>query len=585
MNFLPFIIRRAARHWQLLLPIIVGAIISTALLASGPILVDSVLDFALTQKLRNSDVLSRNVRLNTYDSLDFGAYQALDQAIRENFSTSFGPHLDRIISSAESNWGFPWFAGEPISDQRINLRFYQDIQDHITFIAGGWPQGPVFSDNTVRAVIGEPLAEAFNLGIGERLPVSLKTADAQPTFWIEVAGIVRPQNPRDDYWFGEFNPLRAQSDQRYSAKFGALIPRDAFQDVVRQIFPGSRSQLVWYGLLDPNTIHLVEAPELGSSLDQLQGGLNRQIDQFSLDTNLLDLLERFSGQAEVVSAPLYLLIVEVLFLALFYVSMVAALSTGQVEREYVTLGGRGASGRRILSIQALEAGLIGLTALLSGPGLAALLVWLLGKIGPLADVSRSAFVLHIPRAAWIAAGIGALASFLGLLLPVGPMIRRSIVSYQRSVSRNTDRPWWQRYYLDVFLSLAGLVLLWRLNVYGGLFASEGGQVRVDWLLLLSPLALLIGSATILLRLFPIFLTLISKLTARGKSLPAALAMWQVSRNPTHLARLVLLLTLAMSLGILSTGLNATLDLSESERARYNTGGESAHGLRTVHPPA
>ena len=39
-------------------------------------------------------------------------------------------------------------------------------------------------------------------------------------------------------------------------------------------------------------------------------------------------------------------------------------------------------------------------------------------------------------------------------------------------------------------------------------------------------------------------------------------------------RLVLLFTLAMALGILSTGLNATLNLSELERARYSTGGEA-----------
>ena len=37
--------------------------------------------------------------------------------------------------------------------------------------------------------------------------------------------------------------------------------------------------------------------------------------------------------------------------------------------------------------------------------------------------------------------------------------------------------------------------------------------------------------------------------------------------------LVLLLTLAMSLGMLSTGLNATLDVSERERAQYAVGGD------------
>jgi len=47
----------------------------------------------------------------------------------------------------------------------------------------------------------------------------------------------------------------------------------------------------------------------------------------------------------------------------------------------------------------------------------------------------------------------------------------------------------------------------------------------------------------------------------------------VSRNPTHVTRLVLLLTLAIALAILSTGLSTTLDQSESDRAQYLAGND------------
>ena len=55
---------------------------------------------------------------------------------------------------------------------------------------------------------------------------------------------------------------------------------------------------------------------------------------------------------------------------------------------------------------------------------------------------------------------------------------------------------------------------------------------------------------------------------------AAIAMWNTSRDPTHVTRLILLFTLAIALGVLSTGLNATLSFSEVERARHSTGGEA-----------
>jgi len=42
-NFFPYIIKRAARHWQLLLTLSLGVILATGLLASGTLIVDTVI--------------------------------------------------------------------------------------------------------------------------------------------------------------------------------------------------------------------------------------------------------------------------------------------------------------------------------------------------------------------------------------------------------------------------------------------------------------------------------------------------------------------------------------------------------------
>ena len=79
--------------------------------------------------------------------------------------------------------------------------------------------------------------------------------------------------------------------------------------------------------------------------------------------------------------------------------------------------------------------------------------------------------------------------------------------------------------------------------------------------------------TVLLRVFPLVLRALAFLAARVRGLAAPLALWQASRNPTHVARLVLLFSLAIALGILTTGLNATLDQSEYDRATYLAGND------------
>ncbi|MGW8143612.1 MAG: FtsX-like permease family protein, partial [Anaerolineales bacterium] len=240
--------------------------------------------------------------------------------------------------------------------------------------------------------------------------------------------------------------------------------------------------------------------------------------------------------------------------------------------ELATLTSRGASKSQLYKFQLFEASLICIIAFIFGPLLAYILVWSLAKVGPLSGVNQSDWAANLTTAAWIAAGVSVLACFTALLLPLVPMLRRSIVQHRQELARRSKAPWWQRYYFDVFALVFGLVALWRLSLYGSISGINGDPI--DWLLLLAPLALLIGSATVLLRIFPTIFRVLANVAAHGKGLTTALVFWQTSRDPTHVTRLVLLFTLTMALGILSTGLNATLTLSEFERARYSTGGEA-----------
>jgi len=573
MTFLPFIVRRAFRHWQVLVPLIFGVILATALLASGPLLVDAVMDLAIIYKLRAAEALNRDLRLTAYENLNTEEYRDLDSQVRTRIANNLGRYTENVISTAGSHWAHPWVDNQLLNDHRINLRFYEDIENHVEIVSGNFPSIPIFSDNVVKGVISESLAEEYNLETGDKLPLSYRATDTEASFYIEITGIIRPENSRESYWFGEFNPLHSKSDNRWTAQHNLIIPQEAFFTVTNELYPESRSELNWHILTSIDSIRPEDGPIIRANLEYLKTELGELDQKYHLETHLDELLASFLAQAEIVRAPLYLLVVEVLFLAMYYVTMIAALSVRQVESEFATLFSRGASSGQILQIQITEAAMIGIVAFISGPLLATLLVRGLSKFGPLADVSQSDWIARIPQAAWVAAAIGGLACILSLLSPLRQSLERSVVTHQRSSGRHESIPWWHRYYVDVFLALVGLILLWRLYLYGGVVAGSGTQNRVDWLLLLSPLILLIGAATLLLRVFPLILRGLSKLVSNGRGISAALALWHTSRNPTHVARLVLLLTLAMALGILSTGLNATLDFSAYERALYAAGSD------------
>jgi ABC-type lipoprotein release transport system permease subunit len=573
MTSLPFVLRRATRHWQILLTLSLGVILATALLASGPLLVDTVVEMGLHLTFQSSSVPQANLRLTTAHQQDQAGFEAFDGEIRALLRSTLGKHLGDVIWSAQSPWMFPWLEGEVATDQRVKLHAYQGIQDRVEYIAGQWPEPSRDEPGIIPVVVGEAMARALVLRVGDRLPLSQSQDSLQPDAWLEVAGIVRPKDPLDRYWFGEFNPLTSQSTPRWSAQYSAIIPDNAFFPAAISLFPGKEVDLAWHALLKHNAFSAADIEPFQEQLSELKAQLGTLRPRVTLETEVPDILARFQAQLESIRIPLYILIAEVMLLALYFVTMVAALSMRLVEREFAVLRSRGTSGWQITRIQLLEALLVGALAFLCGPWLGAGLVRVLAWVGPLADLEQAHWRLSPGPNAWLAAGLGALACLACLLLPLRPALRRSIVTHQQMLARSTRPPWWQRLYLDVFALVGGLILLWRLRLYGELVTGGPGGARLDWLLLLAPVILLLGTATILLRLFPLLLRLAAWLAARGSGLENALALWQASRDPAHVTRLVLLLALAIALGNLSLGLNTTLDQSEYDRATYLAGND------------
>jgi ABC-type antimicrobial peptide transport system permease subunit len=569
MALLRFILRRARQHWPILLTLSLGVVLATALLASGPLLVDAVVEMGLRLTLQSASVADGNLRLTTSASPDQPAFQALDGDVRTLVQARSGTHLKSVVASGTSMWMFPWEDGQLANDQRVNLRFYEGLEDHVEYIAGEWPAEPSGESGVVRAVVSEGTARSLVLRVGDRIPLSAAHSSTAPDVWIEVAGVVRPQNPRDPYWFGEFSPLTSQGMGRHSV----IVPVDSFFSTAALLFPRDDAALVWHALLRHNAFSIADIEPFQAQLAELNTELDALQPPVTLHTSVPSILATFRGQLESVRAPLYIFVAEVMLLVLYFVTMIAALSVRQVERELAILRSRGTSAWQITRIQIVEALIITVAAFVLGPLLGAGLVTALAWVGPLADVGQAGWSLNLTQAAWLAAGIGALVCLAGLLLPLGPALRRSIVTHQQAMARSTQPPWWQRYYLDVFVLAGGLALLWRLRLYGEMSTGGPGGARLDWLLLLSPVAFLLGAAAILLRVLPLILRGMSALVSHGEGMEGPLALWQAARNPTHVTRLVLLLTLAIALGNLSMGLNTTLDQSEYDRALYLAGND------------
>jgi len=128
MAIINYLLRRAIRHWQLFLNLSLGIVLAMALLASAPLLVDTVLEIGLRHEILAANAFDRNLHLQTYALTEAPIVEELDSQARYWLEKWVGDYLERTILSVDSTWMIPWVGGEPLLSDRINLSFHDSIK-------------------------------------------------------------------------------------------------------------------------------------------------------------------------------------------------------------------------------------------------------------------------------------------------------------------------------------------------------------------------------------------------------------------------------------------------------------------------
>jgi putative ABC transport system permease protein len=152
-----------------------------------------------------------------------------------------------------------------------------------------------------------------------------------------------------------------------------------------------------------------------------------------------------------------------------------------------------------------------------------------------------------------------------------------VLAFRRELARPSRPPFWRRAYLDVGLALLCAVGYLELGQFGGtqsrlVLCADGGQSSSP-LLLLTPALLLLAGGLLLLRLVPLAARLGTWLASRGRGLTTLLAFAQIERTPGRYARLTLLLTLAVGLGLFALVFDASLTQNVHDRTTYAVGAD------------
>ncbi len=583
LSIIPIVFRRVSANKRLLLAVVIGAVLASALMSTTSIYTDTIRDLGLRYAIRTNGALKNDILIhqNSQSSVE-DTYNSNQEFIATTAKQTIGP----LAKAAPTNYGrsatfYPTAPGGAVSEAesrpRSHMQFINGLEAHVNVVDGRMPRDAAPYDGStapsIEVAIGKAVASTANVKVGDRF-------DLHP-FWIETAqpiratvvGIIEQKDPTDLFWMGQTDFFVFPSSNWQTLPF--FITQPTFFRTIAAYLPSMVSDYMSYLPMNTGPINPRNADSARASLDSFKKVVESNLQRVQADSSLSTVLSTYGQKLFFTRIPLLVLVLQIAGIVLYYLFMVSTMVVERQTGEIALLKSRGATTLQVMQIYVIEGFVVAVLALVIGPPLAAGVIALLGHTPPFADLSGGHNLpVRLTGDAYLWASAGAVLAYATLLLPAFQATRRTVVQQRTLSARPSKAPVFTRYYLDVVMVGVGGILFYQLDRKGSLVNHKlFGEQTTDPLLLLTPAFFILTIGIVFLRLFPLVLRALAWLVARMQGTAVLIGMWQLVRNPVHYSRLVLLLMLATAVGMFSASFGATLDRSYADRAGYVAGSD------------
>lgn len=582
LRLLPLVFRRLRTYAPLLLPVLLGATVAAATMASIVIYTQALRDLGLSHAINNADEKSLDLEIHFQTSgVDREVYDRATGRVHSSVTRAFdGLAEQEIFSLRSSTFLVPTDDSDGIdleTTPRATFHVLESTADLLA-IEGRLPQPGIVETSdgiaTVEAVAMWQGAEYLNLSIGDTVSFVPFWEDRTSKINVRLTGVASPVDPEAHYW--DAPPLqRIVREPTLLSTLPVIVPESTVVDIVGAMFVKADGSYYSRYLTNPTEIRAADSERFARAIAVLNGSLGGSVDGYRQSTELDDVLNTYDTRIRFIEAPIAIMLFLVTAMVLYAIVFLAGLVTDRQRADAALLRSRGARTPQVLQIYAVQGLLVTAAASAAAPFIAAGLIASIGYLPVFASLGDGGPLrVSVSPLAFGLAAIGGLLAFAVLLIPTLRLARRNLLEERRLIVRPNQVGFVQRYYLDVGLAAAGLIFLWQLGQQGSLVADAlSGQQGADLFLLLIPTLFLLSAGLLLLRVLPIIGGLVARIAAPVSPTWLALGLWQVGRNPLSVTRLVLLLVLAAGLGAFAASFGGTLDRSYEERARYEAGAD------------
>lgn len=510
---------------------------------------DSGLRSALVAAGQGADVIIERDAIATapqFDAFQSGAAQRVRRDLGSTVIAGAAP-AKSAIQTLRSIDGVQ--QGYPFSNLS-SLSYYPGLRDHVRLVSGQWPADARIGSDwqlTASARATDTLGTPLDLRVGSEYCFNprLFNGNSSHTWCGRIAATWLPRDVSDPYWAGQV----PETD--------VLTGHDSFFQVLAG-FPGTVNSALQQYVPDPAQVNAADTGRIASGVSDLRGfyGVSSN-DVFvsGLDTTVSAFLARQSAAA----GPALVTVLGLLAVAVAALGF-AALHFMRGHTEVTALWR--ARGWPRLRVWALHTTEFGVLAVLAVP-VAVLAAAVVSSSAVGQDGRRTGFGWHSLAAAAAPAAV-ACAAFLVILSALAAVQSGPELTAQRRPEGSAMRArGWRRPVIDVVLAGAGAAVLIAVRVNPASAASSGGLV------LALPILAVALLAFASLRLVGV----VARLLTLSRSVSGRLARWHVERDPAQYARLCLLLTLAVAVGVFASTYTASDRASAIDRADYMVGAD------------
>ena len=582
LKLLPLVLRRLRTYAPLLLPVLLGATVAAATMASIVIYTQALRDVGLRHAVSNTEQTALDLEVHFLTSgVDREVYERATNRVHSSVTSAFDGLAERQIFNVRSSTFLVPAGGSDEVDLETTPRATFHVLEsplNLLVIEGRMAEPGVVETNngiaTVEAVAMRRGADYLGLGIGDTVSFVPFWEDRKSKINVRITGLAAPADPGAYYWDAPALQ-RIVREPTLLSTLPVLIPESTLVDTVGAMFVKADGSYYSRYLTGADDIRAADAERIGRAISVLNGSLSGSVEGYRQSTELDDVLSTYDTRIRFIEAPIAIMLFLVTAMVLYAIVFLAGLVTDRQRADAALLRSRGARTPQVLQIYAVQGLLVTAAASAAAPFIAATLIASVGYLPVFASLGGGG-PLHVSVSplAFALAGVGGLLAFAVLLIPTLRLARRNLLEERRLIVRPNQVGFVQRYYLDVGLAGAGLIFLWQLGQQGSLVADTlSGQQGADLFLLLIPTLFLLSAGLLLLRVLPLIGGLVARIAAPVSPTWLALGLWQVGRNPLSVTRLVLLLVLAAGLGAFAASFGGTLDRSYEERARYEAGAD------------